>query len=152
MGGKERYDSVYCGLQCVNLQTEYVFIHDGARPFVNNAIIQKGLEQVMLYKAVVAGVLSKDTVKIVDENIFAIQTPPRSQVWNIQTPQVFDYNLIMKAYEAMMKVPHEYVTDDAMVVESFMNHPVKIYEASYRNIKITTPEDLEIAEVFCNLR
>lgn len=147
-GGKERYDSVYEGLQHVADDSAYVFIQDGARPMLNEEIIRRGYESVEQNQATVAGMPSKDTVKIVDEDVFAIETPNRSTVWNVQTPQVFERDLIRKSYEAMMQVPHSHVTDDAMVVETFGNHRVKVYEASYENIKITTPEDLRIAELF----
>lgn len=147
-GGKERYDSVYNGLQYVAKDSEYVFIQDGARPMLTEEIIADGYESVVAYKATVAGVPSKDTVKIVDDSAFAIETPNRSTVWNVQTPQVFDTALIKEAYETMIQAPHNHVTDDAMVVETFMNHKVKVYQASYENIKITTPEDLKIAELF----
>ncbi len=147
-GGKERYDSVYNGLQCVSRACDYVFIHDGARPMVNEQIIQRGYESVCAYGATVAGVPSKDTVKILDENGCAKETPDRSKVWNIQTPQIFEKKLITEAYGKMMELPHDQVTDDAMVVETYMNAKVKVYHASYENIKITTPEDLGVAGLF----
>lgn len=147
-GGKERYDSVYNGLQYVADDAQYVFIHDGARPMLDENIIANGLACVMEYGACVAGVPSKDTVKIVDVDTFAMETPDRRTVWNVQTPQIFESEIILEAYEKMMKVPHEHVTDDAMVVETFLEKKVKVYEASYENIKITTPEDLRIAELF----
>lgn len=147
-GGKERYDSVYNGLQNVSKDSEYVFIHDGARPMVNEEILVSGYENVRLYGAAVAGVPSKDTVKIVDTDGFAVETPNRSTIWNVQTPQVFERDLITEAYARMMGAPHDNVTDDAMVAETFMSVKVKIYQASYENIKITTPEDLKIAELF----
>lgn len=147
-GGKERYDSVYNGLQYVSDESEYVFIHDGARPMVNEEILISGYENVRLYGAAVAGVPSKDTVKIVDADGFAVETPDRSTIWNVQTPQIFEAGLIKEAYRKMMAVPHDYVTDDAMVAETFLNTRVKIFQASYENIKITTPEDLKIAELF----
>ncbi len=147
-GGKERYDSVYNGLQHLSEGTDYVFIHDGARPMVNDKIITDGLANVIAHNAAVAGVPAKDTVKLVDEETFATDTPNRNSVWNIQTPQVFQAQLVKEAYEKMMEEPHDHVTDDAMVVETFMGHKVKIYEASYKNIKITTPEDLKVAEIF----
>ncbi|MFI3172361.1 MAG: 2-C-methyl-D-erythritol 4-phosphate cytidylyltransferase [Eubacteriales bacterium] len=151
-GGKERYDSVYQGLQRVSEASDYIFVQDGARPMLTEEIIQRGYDSVQVYKATVAGVPSKDTVKIVDADIFAIETPVRATVWNVQTPQVFERELIQTAYEKMMQSEHTQVTDDAMVVESYMNHKVKIFEASYENIKITTPEDLKIAECFLNNR
>ncbi len=147
-GGKERYDSVFNGLQHVDDEMEYVFIQDGARPMLTEDIIQRGYESVVEHKAAVAGVPTKDTVKLVDNETFAIDTPDRRTVWNIQTPQIFEVELAKEAYERMMTLPHEHVTDDAMVVETFMHHKVKVFEASYENIKITTPEDLKIAELF----
>lgn len=147
-GGKERYDSVFNGLQYVKSEMEYVFIQDGARPMLTQEIIENGYESVAEHKAAVAGVPSKDTVKIVDGDTFAVETPDRRSIWNIQTPQIFDVKLAQEAYKKMMGLPHEHVTDDAMVVETFMKHKVKVFEASYENIKITTPEDLKIAELF----
>ena len=91
---------------------------------------------------------SKDTVKVVDEQGFAINTPDRKYVWVIQTPQIFEKSLIMEAYARLMKEEHEDVTDDAMAVERMMKVPVKMFEGSYQNVKITTPEDLAIAKVF----
>lgn len=147
-GGKERYDSVYNGLQCIGENMEYVFIQDGARPMLTDEIIVRGYESAEKYKATVAGVPSKDTVKLVDEETFAVDTPDRRLVWNIQTPQIFETGIVKEAYQRMMQLPHENVTDDAMVVETYLHHKVKVFEASYENIKITTPEDLKIAELF----
>lgn len=156
-GGKERYDSVYCGLRAVvyneagtEMQAGYVFIHDGARPFVDEEILLRQYEAVEKYKACVAGMPSKDTVKLVDAHNYAVKTPERKYVWSVQTPQVFETSLIMDAYSKMMGENCEGITDDAMVVERYMNVPVKLVEGSYRNIKITTPEDMEIARVFLN--
>lgn len=151
-GGKERYDSVWNALQIVdgmeNKEEVYVFIHDGARPFVDDTILKRTYEEVMRSKACVAGMPVKDTIKIVNENLVAEETPDRKKMWMVQTPQVFHAPLIIEAYRKMMAVPHNHVTDDAMAVEMMMNHPVKMVEGSYENIKITTPEDLRIAEAF----
>ena len=154
-GGKERYDSVWNGLKAIRdgmageeAKEGYVYIHDGARPFVDEQIIKRGYACVKANRACVAGVPSKDTVKIVDENQFAVNTPVRKYVWIVQTPQVFETELITQAYKSLMEHDRENVTDDAMVVEQEMQIPVKLYEGSYENIKITTPEDLEIAKVF----
>lgn len=149
-GGKERYDSVWQGLKAVKEDQEaaYVFIHDGARPFVDEAILRRGYETVCRYRACVAGMPSKDTVKLVDEEAFAVNTPRRKYVWTIQTPQIFEKQLIVEAYSRLMGEEHGDVTDDAMAVERMMNVPVKMFEGSYQNVKITTPEDLEIAKVF----
>lgn len=145
-GGKERYHSVYEGLKALPDDTEYVLIHDGARPLLTERIIRDTVEAVKIYKACAVGMPVKDTIKLTDENRFALKTPDRARMWAVQTPQAFAYDLIWRAYSALMKkeIP---VTDDAMVVEAFLQHPVKLVEGSYRNIKITTPEDLLLAEV-----
>ena len=145
-GGKERQDSVYEGLQKV--KENHVFIHDGARPFVDESIIERTYQAVKEYRACVAGMPSKDTVKIVDENDFAVNTPERRFVWCIQTPQVFETALIRHAYFKLMENEENEtgITDDAMVVERMENCAVKLVEGSYENIKITTPEDLILAE------
>ena len=151
-GGKERYDSVWSGLCAIEKQENdkdsYVFIHDSARPFVTEAILERAYAEVERTKACVVGVPSKDTVKLVDNMAFAKETPDRNFVWIIQTPQVFDAGLIIKAYTKMMQQSVIQVTDDAMVVEQQMQLPVKMVMGSYENIKVTTPEDLDVAEIF----
>ena len=92
-GGKERYESVYQGL-CACHKTDYILIHDGARPFVTEELIQRGLDCAKEYQACAAGVPSKDTVKIIGEGKKVVSTPDRSHVWNVQTPQIFEYHLI----------------------------------------------------------
>lgn len=146
-GGKERYDSVYAGLQLCR-DADYVFIHDGARPFVTEEIISRGFECARRCQACVAGMPSKDTVKIVNEKFCVTGTPDRSSVWNVQTPQVFAGELIREAYEQLQKENQTGITDDAMVVERFGEHAVSVFEGSYCNIKITTEDDLDIAEAF----
>lgn len=146
-GGPERYFSVWNGLR--ELEEEgYVFIHDGARPFINDDILNRVFEFVRVEKACVVGMPVKDTIKIADENGFAQNTPNRNLVWAVQTPQVFETKLIKKAYEMLMNCDTINVTDDAMVVETILNRKVKLVEGSYENIKITTPEDMKIAEIF----
>ena len=146
-GGKERYHSVYNGLQ--KLQgVDYVFIHDGVRPFITKELLEKEREEVEKYKACALGVPVKDTIKIVDEKNIVIDTPNRAYTWAVHTPQVFSYSLIMEAYKKAIEADDETITDDAMVVERFMNYPVRLIEGDYKNIKITTPEDLEIASMF----
>lgn len=144
-GGKERYHSVYEGLKAVE-QADYVLIHDGARPFVSEPMIERVCEAVSKCKACVVGMPVKDTIKIADEFGFAKETPDRRMVWQVQTPQTFDFALIKGAYEKMLQEEPEGITDDAMVVESMTEHRVKLIQGSYENIKITTPEDLYIAE------
>lgn len=150
-GGKERYHSVHEGIHAID-QADYVFIHDGARPFVDGEMIERACAAVKEYKACVVGMPVKDTIKIADEEGFAAQTPDRRMVWQVQTPQVFEYALIKNAYEKLMIEEPEGITDDAMVVETMTKYKVKLVEGSYKNIKITTPEDLDIATVFCGLQ
>lgn len=153
-GGKERYHSVAAGLQCLK-ECNYVFIHDGARPMVTKEMLNRLLACVEAEGACVAGVPVKDTIKIADKNGFIEQTPDRKFVWMVQTPQVFEYSLIKNAYDLLLKREQEFirkgisVTDDAMVVESLTGHKVKLVEGSYENMKITTPGDMKIAELFC---
>ena len=152
-GGAERYLSVWEALKWLQdkqpfSEEEYIFIHDGARPFVNEKIITDTYDAAKSYSACVAGMPVKDTIKIVDEDGFAAETPNRKTVWAVQTPQVFECELIKAAYEKMMLEEPEGITDDAMVVETMTEQRVKLVEGSYRNIKITTPEDLEIANIF----
>lgn len=145
-GGKERYHSVQKGLSAC-CDTDYVFIHDGARPFLTQQILERGLECVKKWDACAAGMPSKDTVKITDEAGVVQSTPDRRNVWIVQTPQVFSYGLAAESYEKALKGDCSDLTDDAMVVEKYGDHPVKLYQGSYKNIKITTPEDLPIAEI-----
>ena len=151
-GGKERYHSVFEGLKSVS-DADYVFIHDGARPMINEEIIQRLQDAVAENNAAVAGMPVKDTIKIVDASECVVDTPERKFVWQVQTPQCFAFPTIYKAYaklisdeKAGVEIPP--VTDDAMVLSYVSEHRIKMVEADYRNIKITTPEDIGIAEVF----
>ena len=146
-GGAERYHSVWNGLQEVDGEG-YVFIHDGARPFITEEILSRAYKDVQKCKACVVGMPVKDTIKLADQDGFVDETPERSLLWMIQTPQVFASSLVKEAYALLMKRDHIQVTDDAMVVEQMVGHKVKLTLGSYENIKITTPEDLDIAEVF----
>ena len=152
-GGKERYHSVLNGIKAAS-DCDYIFIHDGARPFVTQDMLARLLECVEESKACVAGMPVKDTIKIANEEGFIDTTPKRELVWMIQTPQVFDFALIKKAYLILEKDEYSLlqkgisITDDAMVVEMLLGEKVKLVEGSYQNIKITTPEDLGIAEGF----
>ena len=146
-GGKERYHSVFEGLKQTS-DADYVLIHDGARPFVNQDIIRRCMQEVQKYQACVVGMPVKDTIKIADEEGYAKQTPDRKNVWMIQTPQTFSYALIYEAYEEMLKTEDTAITDDAMVLERTKGKKSKLIGGSYRNIKITTPEDLLIANVY----
>lgn len=146
-GGAERYHSVYEGLKAAGLCT-YVYIHDGARPFLTQDILERAKEGVHQCKACVVGMPVKDTIKISDADGFADYTPPRNLVWQVQTPQVFAYEMIMKAYTELIKREDCTVTDDAMVLETVTGQKARLVTGSYENIKITTPEDLVIAEIF----
>lgn len=146
-GGKERYHSVYQGLLAAE-GADYVLIHDGARPLVDSAIIQRSMDAVLKYQACVVGMPVKDTIKIVNEEQFAKETPDRNKLWQVQTPQTFSYILVKEAYQEMLEQEDAAITDDAMVVERMTSVPVKLIEGSYRNIKITTPEDLLVAEAY----
>lgn len=147
-GGKERYHSVYEGLKALKNAT-YVYIHDGARPFIDQEILKRAHRAVEQYRACVVGMPVTDTIKICDRDGFAESTPKRELVWMVQTPQVFVYELIKDAYTRLMKMDDISVTDDAMVLETVTGEKVRLIEGSYKNIKITTPEDLKVAEVFC---
>lgn len=149
-GGKERYDSVYAGLQALKNNTKeesYVFIHDSARPFVDEGMLERAYDSVKKNHACVVGVPSKDTVKVADSAGFIKTTPDRARVWIIQTPQVFESSLIRKAYDMLMQNDKKGITDDAMVVEKMLKVPVELVKGSYENIKVTTPEDLDVAEI-----
>lgn len=150
-GGKERYHSVYAGLQAIE-DCDYVFIHDGARPFVTEQILTRAYETVKKEHACVVGMPVKDTIKLADESGYAADTPRRDLLWIVQTPQVFSFSLIKEAYTVFLKQEQELLsqgikmTDDAMVAEMFSDKKIRLVEGSYENIKITTPEDLRIAE------
>lgn len=148
-GGKERYHSVQNGLKMCR-DTDFVFIHDGARPFITREILERGLECVRRCGACAAGMPSKDTIKIVDAQDVVQSTPDRRYVWNVQTPQVFEYRLVSEAYNLALQGECTGITDDAMVVEKYGGHGVTLYKGSYENIKITTPEDLGVAAVFAD--
>ena len=146
-GGAERYESVERGLEAAQ-ECQYVLIHDGARPALTPALINENIASVKKYGACVTAVPSKDTVKLSDQDGFVRATPSRSSVWIIQTPQSFAYELVKAAYDRRALANDAAVTDDAMVVEKYTDHPVKLLMGDYRNIKLTTPEDLAVMEVF----
>ena len=148
-GGKERYDSVYEGLKALS-DCDYVLIHDGARPLISRELINANISCVQQEKACVTAVPVKDTIKVADDKGYVADTPDRSKLWQIQTPQTFSYALVTEAYRKRAEAGDTTVTDDAMVVEKYANHPIYLLKGDYRNIKITTPEDLIIAEAFLN--
>lgn len=142
-GGKERQDSVCNALESI-VNTNIVLIHDGARPFVSNKIIEQGIEFAKLYGAAAPGVTPKDTIKIKNKEGFSVDTPNRENLVSVQTPQVFKFNTILECHKKIKK-DNIVVTDDTTVVELYGNK-VYLYEGDYTNIKVTTPEDLVLAE------
>ena len=142
-GGKERYDSVYNGLLACSATT-YVFIHDSARPFITEEVIVRTYEAVRECRACVAAVPAKDTIKIADESGFVEVTPPRGRIWIVQTPQVFDYDLLMEAYSIVKSQGMTGITDDAMIMERSGLARVRLVMGDYANVKVTTPEDLRL--------
>lgn len=151
-GGKERYHSVMQGVKAVSTDADYIFIHDGARPFITQEILERVLADVREKQACVVGMPVKDTIKIADAEGFVADTPRRATVWQVQTPQVFSADLIRRAYgkleteEAELLARGVEITDDAMIVELLTRQPVYLTQGSYENIKITTPEDMGYAE------
>ena len=143
-GGAHRYDSVYHGLE--HTTGDYVLIHDAARPMITNEIIERCIEGAKEYKACVAGMPVKDTIKEVNEDKIVVNTPSRDTLYITQTPQAFEYDLVHNSYIKLFGSGDQNVTDDAMVVEQYGKTKVNFVDGSYENIKITTPEDLVIAE------
>nr|WP_300278717.1 2-C-methyl-D-erythritol 4-phosphate cytidylyltransferase [Peptacetobacter sp.] len=143
-GGKERQDTINNGLDKVSPNCDILLIHDGARPFITDEIIENAINETKKLKATVVGVMVKDTIKIVDGNEIK-DTPNRANLWAAQTPQSFEFNLIKDAYKKAYEDGF-YGTDDAMIVER-AGHKVYMIDGSYNNIKITSPEDLAIAEI-----
>ncbi len=143
-GGKNRQNSVYNGLKEVSEDSNIVMVHDGVRPFVNREMIESSIKELENYEAVAVGVSVKDTIKVTNKDNIIINTPDRSKLVAVHTPQVFKKDLILKAYQQAFA--DNYVgTDSASLVEK-MNKAVKVIKSSYKNIKITTPEDFLIAE------
>lgn len=143
-GGARRQDSVRIGLDTLALHDpacRWVMIHDGARPFITEDLLETGLQTTLEHLAAVAAVPVKDTIKQV-QNGFIHATLDRSQLWMIQTPQIFSFPLIQQAHASPLA--HEDVTDDATLLER-MGHRVAVFPGSYTNIKITTQEDLLFA-------
>ena len=155
-GGRERYHSVMAGLDAIASLggADYVFIHDAARPCIDEEMLVRLYDEVRVSEACVAAVKSKDTVKIANNSDYVVSTPNRNLTWIVQTPQVFSYALIKEAYQTLLREEDNLlnrgikITDDAMVVETFSDHPVKLTEGSYYNVKITTPEDLVFASEY----
>ena len=149
-GGNERYESVWNALQLLEArgQDGYVFIHDGARPFIAQDVIEQAFLAAKEAGACVVGMPVKDTIKVVDASRCITDSPDRSFLWQAQTPQVFRLPLIFEAFHRQMGEDCSHITDDAMVVQRQMGVRARMVEGGYENIKITTPEDLAAAEAF----
>lgn len=143
-GGERRQDSIYNALKSVSETTEFVMVHDAARPFVTSEIIEKNIEAVDLTRGVVTAVPSKDTIKVI-ENGLVKETLDRSKLYNVQTPQTFDYHKLLEGYRYMFK-NNIVVTDDSSLAEA-IGISVMCVIGSYDNIKITTSEDLLVGEL-----
>lgn len=150
VGGATRQQSVKRGLEKVSANTDIVIIHDGARPFVSTDLIDRCVEVAILKGAVVAGLPVRDTIKVVAEDRWIQSTPDRGSLWEIQTPQVFERDLIVAAHDRAERDGAE-VTDDAMVVER-IGVPVFVIDGERTNFKITVPEDVWLAETLIRER
>ncbi len=143
-GGASRAESVLHGLRSLNSEPpDYVAVHDGARPLVTAALIDDGLRMARVYGAAVAGVPATDTLKIVDRDRLVVRTPIRSSVWHAQTPQFARFADLLGAHERQTAMLDLY-TDDVSVLEA-EGLPVRVFEGSRENLKITTPDDLDAA-------
>jgi 2-C-methyl-D-erythritol 4-phosphate cytidylyltransferase len=142
-GGETRQDSVRRGLEALDI-CQWVMVHDGARPCLDGPLLERGLAAARQTGAAVAGVPVKDTIKVVTPQGLVADTPTRESLWAAQTPQVFRYDLLLEAHQ---RGSAQAATDDAALVEA-LGHPVHLFPGSYRNIKVTTPEDLALVEVF----
>jgi 2-C-methyl-D-erythritol 4-phosphate cytidylyltransferase len=144
VGGKERQDSVMNGLKKLDKDASVVLVHDGVRPFVTAEMIRESVELAKKGECVVVGVPLKDTIKEVDDKGLVRHTLERNRLWAIQTPQAFPFKALKRAYEESSQ-QRIFGTDDAMLVER-TGGKVRVIMGSYENIKITTPEDLVLAE------
>ncbi len=142
-GGKTRQESVFNAIRRSSPLSEYFAIHDGARPLVTEKIIEDTVREAFLTGAAATGVRVKDTVKVVNENGFITATPDRNYLWAVHTPQVFERRLYLSAIDNVLN--SEMFTDDCKLLEEYGTE-VKMVEGSYENIKITTPEDTDIAQ------
>jgi 2-C-methyl-D-erythritol 4-phosphate cytidylyltransferase len=149
-GGKERQDSVKNGIDAVEDTFDIVLIHDGVRPFITGKLIRLMIREAAAHGAATAGVPVKETVKRVDSESRIVETLDRRMLWLAQTPQAFRRSVIQEAHRRACQ-DHFYGTDDASLVER-MGHPVRMIPATYENIKITTREDLRLAEYLIGAR
>ena len=145
-GGKRRQDSVRKGLESITRFHGLVLIHDGVRPFVSSEFLKRIITAGSRFRAVIAGLPVKETIKEVDSKGWVVKSIQRKHVWSIQTPQIFRYDDINRAHQQALRHRWEEATDDALLLEK-MGIPVTIIEGKEHNIKITTPQDIEIARL-----
>lgn len=158
-GGKERFDSVWQGLSSIAaslcgekaFDEAVVLIHDGARPFVTSDMICASIEAAEKYGACTVAVPVKDTIKVVDESGFGAGTPDRSTLYQVQTPQTFRLPLILEAHRRFREDPRPGITDDTMLVEEYLQQKCYIVPGDYKNLKVTTPEDILLAETILGI-
>jgi 2-C-methyl-D-erythritol 4-phosphate cytidylyltransferase len=144
-GGNERQDSVYQGLKSIPSETDVVIVHDGVRPLVTAEMIHTSIQTASEFGACVMAVPVKETIKrVADQQV--LETIPRNELWQIQTPQTFKYQILMDAHERAKKA-NFYSTDESALVE-WCGYPVRVIMGAYSNIKITTEDDLAIARIF----
>lgn len=147
-GGETRQVSVFNGLRALSDDVDFVVVHDGVRPFINDKIIFECLEATAEWGAAVSAVPVKETIKIANDKLFIDHTPKRDRLWRVQTPQVFRKSLLVEAHKKAVQDGIN-ATDDAALVEQ-LGSPVKLVMGSYKNMKLTTPEDLRVAETLLN--
>ncbi len=150
-GGKRRQDSVRLGLEAAEQNYDLALIHDGVRPVLSENFIERIIEAANSHGAAISALPAKDTVKEVDNNEKVVMTYDRSLVWLVQTPQVFRYKDILAAHQKAFQEGWEEATDDSALMEK-LGIPVKVVEGSEQNIKVTTPNDLELAKFFLELK
>jgi 2-C-methyl-D-erythritol 4-phosphate cytidylyltransferase len=143
-GGERRQDSVRLGIEATEGRYGLVLIHDGVRPIIEEGLLKRVIEAARTHRAVIAALPAKETVKEVDDGHEVVRTYDRHRVWMVQTPQAFRYPDILKAHHMAVTEGWEGATDDAFLVEK-LGIPITVVEGSERNIKVTTPHDLELA-------
>ena len=146
IGGPRRQDSVRAALDHIGCSPR-LLIHDGARPLLSESLIRRAIQAASTHSAAVAAVPVKDTIKRANPAMVVLNTVPRQGLWSVQTPQVFDAELLQTAHRTI----DEDVTDDAMMVE-MLGHEVTIFMGDYQNLKVTTPDDLSVAEAILRSR
>ena len=147
-GGKERFNSVSKGIKACDKRNKIIMIHDSARPCVTNRMILDSISGARRFKACTVAMPVKDTIIIVDEEGFGVETPDRRTLYQIQTPQTFDRKTLEEAYERLRISGDTDITDDTMIVERYLDIKSKMIEGSYENIKVTTPDDIALTEIY----